>query len=200
MSFNSREKLMDHAMHMHGMGNQPEMESKGGKSLKRIPIGGAVFGGVIGGIVMAIILAAGGMMLGTGAVGMFMVIGMSLGAGMMAAASVGLVLHFVVAIVAGLIFGIAIYAIKPFRNISSTRGLGLGALYGIIVYLVFFLPMAIKVLSPTMMHLMGPKASMMMGTVLAIAFIGHLLYGLILGFTTFFFARPKTGTSRGVTA
>ena len=200
MTFNSKEELMDHATNMHGIGKQPEMESKQETGLRRIPIGGAVLGGVIGGIVMAIIPAAGGMMLGTGAAGMFMMIGMGLGAGMMTATLVGLVLHFVVAIVTGLIFGISVYAVKPFRKISSARGLGLGALYGIIVYLVFFLPMAMKVLAPTMMHLMGPKASMILGTVLAIAFIGHLLYGLILGFSTFFFARPRVGTPRGVTA
>lgn len=200
MQFNSKEELLEHAPLAHGMkpGNM-EMGSKGG-FLKRIPIGGAIVGGIVGGILMAIILAAGGIMLGVGAGGMFMVIGVGLGAGMMSATGVGLVLHFVVAIVASIIFGLAVYAIKPFRKLSTVRGLGLGALYGTIVYLVFFLPMAMKFLAPTMMMLMGPKASMVLGTVLAMAYFGHLVYGLTLGYTTFAIAKTTDKTKSAVPA
>lgn len=198
MTFDSKEKLMEHAQHAHGMGQMKKMES--GNYLTKVPLVGAFSGAILGGIAMALILVIGGVMMIHNAGGMFMVIGMSLGAGMTVATGTGVALHFVVAIVAGLIFGTAVYVIKPFRKISTSRSLGLGALFGIIVYLVFWVPMTLAILGPTMVKLLGPSAMGMLGTVLALAFVGHLLYGLILGYLTFIIGRTKTAHPRGTTA
>ena len=56
----------------------------------------------------------------------------------------------------------------------------------IVLYLVFFLPMAMTVFASVMMNLMGNKAAMMLPNVLLIGLIGHILYGFALGATAFY--------------
>jgi hypothetical protein len=62
-------------------------------------------------------------------------------------------------------------------------------IFAIVVYLVFFLPMAMTVFASVMMKLMGAKASMMMPDVLVVGFIGHLLYGIALGVIAYYLSR-----------
>ena len=61
--------------------------------------------------------------------------------------------------------------------------------FAIVVYVVFFLPMAMTVFASVMMNMMGAKAAMMLPDVLAVGFIGHLLYGLALGGIAFGISR-----------
>ncbi|HKJ97079.1 MAG TPA: hypothetical protein VJ944_05000 [Thermoplasmataceae archaeon] len=186
MSFGSKESLMEHAkMHM-GSGNT---RTGPGKLTTRGVITSSVVGGILGGIVMLIVLMVGAMGMGLSATTFAMVMGMGLGASMGAATAVGVVSHFVVAIVAGGIFGAIVSFVKPLGLKTAGRAPILGLVFGIVMFLVFFLPMAMAVFAPVMMHLMDPKAAMMLPDVLVTGFIGHILFGLVLGTVAFYFGR-----------
>ena len=77
------------------------------------------------------------------------------------------------------------------RLTSIGKSLGLGIVAGLVLYLVFFLPLAMTSFAKVMMMLMGPKASMMMGSVLAVGLTGHLVYGLIVGGVAYFIAKGR---------
>ncbi|MDS0257594.1 hypothetical protein ApAK_07945 [Thermoplasmatales archaeon AK] len=161
--FASKELLMEHAkMHM----GKAKVGFGAGKTIIS-----SVIGGIIGGILMLLVLMA-------GAAG---IMGMGLGAPMGSAVMVGVLGHFTVSIVAGAIFGAIVSYVKPLRLKNGVKSLGLGVAFAIVLYLVFFLPMAMAVFAPVMMNMMGAKAAMMLPDVLVIGFAGHVLYGLVLG-------------------
>lgn len=179
--FDSKELLMEHAkMHMN--------KANTGLGSSRVLIS-AIIGGIIGGILMLLVLMAGATGMGLSATTFALVMGMGLGASMGSAVMVGVLGHFMVSIVAGAIFGAVVSYVKPLRMKNGSRSLILGVAFAIVLYLVFFLPMAMTVFASVMMNMMGAKAGMMLSDVLAIGFIGHLLYGLALGETTFYVGR-----------
>ncbi len=189
MEFESKDKLMEHAR-VH-MGNKQVSSGNMTKYNARKVIGGSVAGAIIGGIAMAIILLAGASAMGLPAATFFMIIGITLGSGMMSATAIGLIGHFVVAVVVGIIFGAVVLYARPLRLTSIGKSLGLGIVAGLVLYLVFFLPLAMTSFAKVMMMLMGPKASMMMGSVLAVGLTGHLVYGLIVGGVAYFIAKGR---------
>jgi len=91
-----------------------------------------------------------------------------------ASTAAGWMLHLVNGLVVGAIFGVVTAKVTRFHLTSITKGLGLGIGGGVLVWLVFFLPM-----------MMGVMASMIpasqMPTMIIGSFAAHLVYGLILG-------------------
>ncbi|HLH85754.1 MAG TPA: C2H2-type zinc finger protein [Thermoplasmataceae archaeon] len=171
--FASKELLMEHAkMHM----GKAKVGFGAGKTIIS-----SVIGGIIGGILMLLVLMAGAAGMGLSATTFALVMGMGLGAPMGSAVMVGVLGHFTVSIVAGAIFGAIVSYVKPLRLKNGVKSLGLGVAFAIVLYLVFFLPMAMAVFAPVMMNMMGAKAAMMLPDVLVIGFAGHVLYGLVLG-------------------
>lgn len=179
--FDSKEKLMEHAKTHMGMA-----KLKPGKLSTKHVIVSSIIGGILGGIAMLIVLMIGAVAMGLGASDFAMIMGISLGASMATATAVGTVGHFVVAIVAGAIFGAIVSYVKQLNLKTAGRSPLLGLIFGIVLYIVFFLPMAYLAFAPVMMHLMGSKAAMMLPDVLAVGFIGHVFYGLVLGTTAFY--------------
>ena len=179
--FNTKELLMEHAkMHMN--------DAKKVLRVRKVVIS-SIIGGIIGGILMLLILMAGAAAMGLPATIYALVMGMSLGASMGSAVMVGVLGHFTVSIVAGAIFGAIVSLAKPLKLKNGPRSLVLGLVFAIVVYLVFFLPMAMTVFASVMMGLMGAKAAMILPDVLVIGFIGHIIYGLALGATAFYVSR-----------
>ncbi len=146
----------------------------------------SIIGGIVGGILMLIVLMAGAAGMGLPSTTFALIMGMGLGATMGSAEMVGVLGHFIVSIVAGAIFGALVSYVKPLRLGKAPRSLALGLIYGIVIYLVFFLPMAMTVFASVMMKLMGAKAAMMLPDVLVIGLIGHIVYGLTLGAITLY--------------
>jgi len=145
----------------------------------------SIIGGILGGIVMVIVLMIGAMTLSLPPTAFPMVMGMALGASINNAIIVGIIAHFVVSIVIGVIFGAIVSYIRPLNLKSSKKALGLGLDAGLIVYLVAFIPVAMFMFAPVMIHMMGSSAATILPDVLGIAVIGHILYGLILGISAF---------------
>ena len=179
--FVSKELLMEHAK-MH-MSNAKKDLSAGNV------ITSSIIGGIIGGILMLLVLMAGAARMGLSATTFALVMGMGLGASMGSAVMVGILGHFIVSIVAGAAFGTIVYYVKSLKLKDGQRSLILGLVFGIVLYLIFFLPMAITVFASVMMNLMGAKGALMLPDVLVIGFIGHVLYGLGLGATAFYVSR-----------
>ncbi|WMT44411.1 MAG: hypothetical protein RE469_09420 [Cuniculiplasma divulgatum] len=146
----------------------------------------SVIGGIVGGVLMLIVLMAGAAGMGLPSDTFALIMGMGLGVSMGSAVMVGVLGHFTVSIVAGAIFGALVSYVKPLKLGKGHRSLALGLIFGIVVYLVFFLPMAMIVFSSVMMALMGAKAAMILPDVLVVGLIGHIVYGLTLGAITFY--------------
>jgi hypothetical protein len=179
--FDSKAHLMDHAkVHM--------AHKKNDARISRIMLS-SIIGGIIGGIFMLIVLMAGAAGMGLPDTTFALIMGMSLGASMSTGVAVGLVGHFTVAIVAGAIFGAIVSYVRLLRMRSGPVSILLGLIFGIVVYLIFFLPMAETVFAPIMMKTMGTNAAMMLPNVLLVGFIGHIIYGITLGAVAYFLSR-----------
>ena len=179
--FYSKELLTDHSkIHMS--------KAKASFSARKT-VASSIIGGIIGGILMLLVLMAGAAGMGLPADTFALVMGMGLGASMGSAVMAGILGYFTVSIVPGAIFGAIVSYVKPLRLKSGAKSLGLGVAFAIVVYVVFFLPMAMTVFASVMMNMMGAKAAMMLPDVLAVGFIGHLLYGLALGGIAFGISR-----------
>ena len=147
-------------------------------------VSAGILGGVIGATVMTIILIGSKAAMGLPLLADFMVMGTFVGGGA-AAIAAGFIAHYLVGIVDGAIFGAVTSGVGALRLGSPGKAAGLGLLYGLILYLVVFIPVAFMGFAPIMMAMMGPGAQAMMPMVLSIAFIEHLLFGLIVGITTY---------------
>jgi hypothetical protein len=176
--FDSKVHLMEHAK-VHNGNAKMDVKSS------RVVIS-SVIGGIVGGVLMLIVLMAGAAGMGLPSDTFALIMGMGLGVSMGSAVMVGVLGHFTVSIVAGAIFGALVSYVKPLKLGKGPRSLALGLIFGIVVYLVFFLPMAMTVFSSVMMALMGAKAAMILPDVLVVGLIGHIVYGLTLGAITFY--------------
>ena len=129
---------------------------------------------VLGGFVAALVMAAmASMMLVPTPMGgqlFFVAAAMQMGMGSMSTTA-GWMLHLLTGVIVGAIFGVAVAKLSSLRLKNTNRSLALGAIAGIVVWIVFFMPL---------MGVMMP-ALMGMPTMVGGSFVAHIIYGLILG-------------------
>jgi hypothetical protein len=138
------------------------------------PISKAVGTGLVGGFVGALIMGGLALMMPINGQPFFVAAAMLMGLSGTMATAAGWMLHLITGLSVGSIFGVAITKVNVFRVTNLKRGLpwGLGA--GVLVWVIFFLPM---MMVSGMASMLGPMLmSMMLGT-----FAAHLIYGLTLG-------------------
>ncbi len=104
----------------------------------------------------------------------FVAAGMLMGLSGTMATAAGWMLHLVTGLIVGAIFGVAITKVKAFRVTDIKRGLAWGLGAGVLVWVIFFLPMM-------MVSGMASMLGSMLMTMMLGSFAAHLVYGLILG-------------------
>jgi uncharacterized C2H2 Zn-finger protein len=110
---------------------------------------------------------------GTGGAPFFVAAAMMMGIGPVATAA-GWSLHLITGLIAGAIFGTVVARVSSLHPRTGIRAAVLGAVTGIAVWLVFFMPLMIK--------LMPALTSMPM--LIGGSFVAHLIFGLVLGGVT----------------
>jgi len=127
----------------------------------------------LGGIVGAVVMGGLAYMMPVNGQAFFVAAAMLMGLGS-ASTAAGWMLHLITGLVVGGIFGVVTAKVTRFHLTSITKGLGLGIGGGVLVWLVFFLPMMMAVMAP-----MIPASHMPM--MIIGSFAAHLVYGLVLG-------------------
>jgi hypothetical protein len=143
------------------------------KGIELYPVSKNVQLAALGGIVGAVVMGGLAYMMPVNGQPFFVAAAMLMGLGY-ASTAAGWMLHLITGLVVGAIFGVATAKVTRFHLTSITKGLGLGIGGGVLVWLIFFLPM-----------MMAGMASMIpasqMPTMIIGSFAAHLVYGLILG-------------------
>jgi hypothetical protein len=138
------------------------------------PISKAVRTGLAGGFVGALTMGGLALMMQINGQPFFVSAAMLMGLSGAMATAVGWMLHLVTGLVVGAIFGVAITKVNVFRVTNIKRGLAAGLGEGVLVWVIFFLPM---MMVSGMASMLGPMLmTMMLGS-----FATHLVYGLTLG-------------------
>ena len=137
------------------------------------PVSKAVETGLAGGLVGALVIGGLALMMPVNGQPFFVAAAMVMGAGSMAVVA-GWMLHLITGLVIGAVFGVAVTKVNAFRVTNIKRGLvwGLGA--GVLVWVIFFLPL---MTASGMASMLGSALMTMM----AGSFAAHLVYGLVLG-------------------
>lgn len=133
----------------------------------------AVSYSLLGGFVGALVMGAIAYMMpipNTGGAPFFVAVAMLMGMGAMWYAA-GWILHLITGILVGAIFGVIVVKVSSLRLKGVGRALGLGAAAGLVVWVVFFMPM----MAMFMPALTG------MGAMVGGSFAAHIIFGLILG-------------------
>ena len=116
----------------------------------------------------------------------YLVYGLSLHASASVATDVGYAVHYIAASVIAMLFIALIQLVKPFRSTNAPKTIALGLIYGIVVFVVFFVPLFYLAFAPVMISLLGKAAvDAVAGKVLLFAFIVHVVYGLTIGSWTY---------------
>jgi hypothetical protein len=103
----------------------------------------------------------------------FVAAAMLMGLGSMSSAA-GWMSHLITGLIVGVIFGFVTAKVTRFHLTGIAKSVGLGIGGGVLVWLVFFLPMMMAVMAS-----MIPASQMPL--MIAGSFAAHLVYGLILG-------------------
>ncbi len=112
----------------------------------------------------------------------YLVYGLSLHASVSTATDVGYLVHYIAASVIAMLFITLVQVVKPFRSNNAPKTIGLGLVYGIVVFVVFFVPLFYLAFAPVMVSILGKAAvDAVAGKVLLFAFIVHVVYGLTVG-------------------
>jgi hypothetical protein len=143
------------------------------KGIELYPVSKSVQLAALGGIVGAVVMGGLAYMMPVNGQPFFVAAAMLMGLGS-ASTSAGWMLHLITGLVIGFIFGAVTAKVTRFHLTSITKGLGLGIGGGVLVWLVFFLPMMMAVMAS-----MIPASQM--PTMIIGSFAAHLVYGLILG-------------------
>ena len=147
-------------------------------------------GGIIGGFFIMLILFYAASTLGLPYYAVYLVYGLSLHASASSATNVGYLVHYIAASVIAMLFITLIQMVGFFRGNSAPKVIALGLVYGIVVFIVFFVPLFYLAFAPVMVSLLGKTAvDSVAGKVLLFAFIVHVVYGLTLGAWSFFALR-----------
>ncbi len=138
------------------------------------PVSKAVGTGVAGGLVGALVMGGLALMMPVNGQPFFVAAAMLMGLSGTTATIAGWMLHLITGLVVGGVFGVAITRVNAFHvtNIKRELAWGLGA--GVLVWVIFFLPV---MMISGMASVLGPMLmTMMLGS-----FAAHLVYGLTLG-------------------
>ena len=112
----------------------------------------------------------------------YLVYGLYLHASASVATDVGYAVHYIAASVIAMLFIALIQLVKPFRSTNAPKTIALGLIYGIVVFVLFFVPLFYLAFAPVMVSLLGKAAvDAVAGKVLLFAFIVHVVYGLTIG-------------------
>jgi hypothetical protein len=140
----------------------------------RFPLTRGVEFGAAGGLAGALVMGAIAYMMPINGQPFFIAAAMSMiGLAGTTAIAAGWMMHLITGLIVGVLFGAIVSQVRQVRVSGIGRGFGLGALAGIVVWLVFFMPLMISMLSKMGM---SPSALMVGGS-----FAAHLIFGLILG-------------------
>ena len=138
------------------------------------PISKAVRTGLAAGFVGALVMGGLALMMPINGQPFFVAAATLMGLSGTTATAAGWMLHIVTGLLVGAIFGVAITKVNVFRVTNIKRGLAWGLGVGVLVWVIFFLPM---MMVSGMASMLGPMLmSMMLGS-----FAAHLIYGLTLG-------------------
>lgn len=151
--------------------------------MSNYPRGRVVALAVLGGFIGVLVMGAIAYMMpvpNTGGAPFFVAVAMMMGMGSMAYAA-GWALHIITGVIIGAIFGSIIASVQKLNVSSIGKGTALGAIAGIVVWLVFFIPM-MAVLMPALMGM----SMMVVGS-----FFAHLIFGIIMGGVTSLAVRGK---------
>jgi hypothetical protein len=138
------------------------------------PVSKAVGTGLAAGFVGALVMGGLALMMPINGQPFFVAAATLMGISGTMATAAGWMLHLITGLLVGAVFGVAITNVNLFRATSIRRGLALGLGTGVLVWIVFFLPM---MMVSGMASMLGP---MLMTMVLG-SFAAHLVYGLALG-------------------
>ncbi len=138
------------------------------------PVSKAVGTGIAGGLIGALTLGGLALMMPINGQPFFVAAAMLMGLSGTMATAAGWMLHLITGLVVGAVFGVAITKVNAFGVTSIKRGLTWGLGTGVLVWVVFFLPL---MMAGGMASMLGP---MLMTMVLG-SFGAHLVYGLVLG-------------------
>jgi hypothetical protein len=170
-------------------------------------IAGAVVGGIVAGLVMAVIFIVGSIALGIPALTVGYVFGWAVGYTALDLMTViaGMLAHLVVSIVGAQVF-LGIVAGASRRNLGRLsfttygRAALLGVIFGFVMWLVYWIPMADFVLIPAFQSILGMATWTRVAPAMAAAgFVTHLVYGAVFAVIIFAIGGPiPSGTSRPV--
>lgn len=139
-------------------------------------------GGLLGGFFIMLILFYAASSLGLPYYAVYLVYGLSLHAALSSATNVGYLVHYVAASVIAMLFITLLQTVGPFKGTRAPKMIALGLVYGIVVFIVFFIPLFYLAFAPVMVSLLGKSAvDAVAGKVLLFAFIVHVVYGLTIG-------------------
>jgi thioredoxin 1 len=158
--------------------------AKGELKMSNYPKGRTVALGVLGGLIGVLVMGAIAYMMpvpNTEGAPFFVAAAMMMGMGSMAYAA-GWALHIITGLVIGVIFGAIVASVQRLNVRSIGKGVALGGIAGIVVWLIFFMPM----MAALMPALMG------MSTMLIGSFFAHLIFGSIMGSITFLAIRGSS--------
>jgi uncharacterized protein DUF6789 len=143
------------------------------KSVELYPVSKSVQLAAIGGIAGAIVMGGLAYMMPVNGQPFFVAAAMLMGLGS-ASTAAGWMLHLITGLIVGSLFGVVTARITRFHLTGIARSAALGIGGGVLVWLVFFLPMMMAVMAS-----MIPPAQM--PTMIVGSFAAHLVYGLVLG-------------------
>lgn len=116
---------------------------------------GGIAGGVVGATVMSMILVASKVVMGMPLLADFVVMGTFVGGVGEAAIAAGFAAHYLVGFVVGGIFGALVVYVAWLKPTSGAKALSIGVVFGAVVWLIVFLPVAMWGFAPIMMGMMG---------------------------------------------
>jgi uncharacterized protein DUF6789 len=143
------------------------------KSVELYPVSKSVQLAAIGGIAGAIVMGGLAYMMPVNGQPFFVAAAMLMGLGS-ASTAAGWMLHLITGLIVGSIFGVVTAKIARFHLTGITRSVALGIGGGVLVWLVFFLPMMMAEMAPMI-------PAVQMPTMIVGSFAAHLVYGLVLG-------------------
>ena len=143
------------------------------KSIEIYPVSKSVQLAAIGGIAGAIVMGGLAYMMPVNGQPFFVAAAMLMGLGSMSTVG-GWMLHLISGLVVGTIFGVVTAKVTWFHLTRLVKGVGLGIGGGVLVWLVFFLPMMMSVMASMIQPAQMP-------TMIVGSFAAHLVYGIVVG-------------------